>query len=261
MRQLIARVSGRKLQMQTAESGTGQVVQFRASASMIEWVGVMPARPGVGGRHHVRLGVEKAASGQAQLVLRFVPWLPEAGNAPDWRRSDSRVLVHQLTQFNVQAEGRPPAGTPLQSWPRGWVEGWPVADQLPERVRLQITDADGPWPPTVISIFPLLQGSGSGGVSVPRGLALVAVLWIVAALSLAATGLIHSAKLEIRKAARHRAVVEATALGDAANRLVLQEITARATPVNRSERFQVEFSGRAIRVRVQSLNGLVDINN
>lgn len=163
MRQLIARVSGRKLQMQTAESGTGQVVQFRASASMIEWVGVMPARPGVGGRHHFRLGVEKAASGQAQLILRFVPWLPEAGNAPDWRRGDSRVLVHQLTQFNVQAEGRPPAGAPLQSWPRGWVEGWPVADQLPERVRLQITDADGPWPPTVISIFPLLQGSGSGG--------------------------------------------------------------------------------------------------
>lgn len=100
------------------------------------------------------------------------------------------------------------------------------------------------------------RGSSHNG-----GLALIAVLWIVAALSLSATGLIHSAKQEIRKATRQRGVAEATAIGDAAIRLVLQDITARQVPLAGPETVMVEFAGRAVRVQVQGLNGLVDINH
>lgn len=99
------------------------------------------------------------------------------------------------------------------------------------------------------------------GSSRDGGLALIAVLWIVAALSLSATGLIHSAKQEIRKATRQRGVAEATAIGDAAIRLVLQDITARQVPLAGPETVMVEFAGRAVRVQVQGLNGLVDINH
>ena len=95
-----------------------------------------------------------------------------------------------------------------------------------------------------------------------RGLALIAVLWIVAALTLSATGLLYSAKQEIRTAARQRATVTANALADAALRLVLQDIAARKTPfAGRWIQTRVEFAGAAIDVQVHGLNGLIDINN
>lgn len=159
LRQTVGRVSGRRTP--AADAKGGQVVQFRASEATMEWVGIMPARPGVGGRYFFRLAVENSTTG-ADLVLRFVPWSADAVGT-DWKRGDSRVLVRHVAQFRVEAEGRPPAGVPVAEWPRGWVAGWPIADQLPERVRLQITDRDGAWPTTVVNIHPLMQGAGSGG--------------------------------------------------------------------------------------------------
>lgn len=95
-----------------------------------------------------------------------------------------------------------------------------------------------------------------------RGLALIAVLWIVAALSLSATGLIYSAKQEIRTAARQRSTVAANALADAAMRLVLQQLVAQPTPpTGRWTQASVEFAGTVINVQFHGLNGLIDINN
>lgn len=93
-----------------------------------------------------------------------------------------------------------------------------------------------------------------------KGLALVAVLWIVAALSIAATGLMYSATQEIKMAARQQNTVAAMASADAAIRLVLQDLVARKTPMGRPEQASVEFGGRLIRVRVKGLNGLININ-
>lgn len=47
LRQTVGRVSGRRTP--AADAKGGQVVQFRASEATMEWVGIMPARPGVGG--------------------------------------------------------------------------------------------------------------------------------------------------------------------------------------------------------------------
>lgn len=96
----------------------------------------------------------------------------------------------------------------------------------------------------------------SGG----HGLALVAVLWIVAALSIAATGLMYSATQEIKMAARQQNTVLAVASADAAIRLVLQDLVSRRVPMKHSEQGTVEFGGHLIRVRVQSLNGFININ-
>lgn len=160
LRQVLGRVSARKV---PAPAGnTGEVVQFRAIASGIEWVGIMPARPGVGGRHFFRLQVEDIA-GARELVLRFAPWSEAVGAAPDWQRADYRVLGHRIGQMSVQAQGRPAAGAPPPGWPQGWVPGWPVAEQLPERVQLELSDERGTWPPLVIPLFALTQGTGAGG--------------------------------------------------------------------------------------------------
>ncbi len=161
LRQVAGRVSGRKV---PSPDGAGSpVVAFRAAGASVEWVGIMPARPGAGGRSFFRLQVEKSPAG-SELVLRYAPWSPEAQKPPDWSRTDSVVVGRGISSLEVWAEGRPPPGRGQGAdvWPRGWVAGWPEAEHLPERLRLQLADETGPWPPVVIAVFALTQGAGDG---------------------------------------------------------------------------------------------------
>lgn len=137
-------------------------VQFLADTNSISWLGIMPARHGVGGRYFFRLSIEKNETGNA-LVLRYVPWAMQTG-FPEWNTSESRVLVGNLTEFHVEAEGLP---LNIQSippdWPIGWQTGWPVKDAIPQRLRLTWTDPKGAWPPLVVTLTPTLQSVPSAG--------------------------------------------------------------------------------------------------
>lgn len=162
LQQVLGRVSGRKV---PAPAGnTGQQVLFHAAADRLEWVGIMPARPGAGGRHFFRLQMEPGPQGQSpQLVLRLQPWSVNAPQ-PDWGSAQARLLGGRITQFAVQAQGDAPGtGAPPAGWPQGWVDGWPVADALPSRVRLLLADEQGAWPDIIIPLDIAQQGKGSGG--------------------------------------------------------------------------------------------------
>lgn len=161
VRQVVGRMSGRKIS--APEAPGQQVVSLRATTSSLEWVGVMPARPGVGGRHFFRLQIESGQTGP-ELVLRYVPWSPQVRALPDWTQAGSRVLGRGISSLEVQAEGRPPPGQGPGpgARPQGWVAGWPVLDYLPERIRIQLADEGGPWPPIVVTVFALTQGAGVG---------------------------------------------------------------------------------------------------
>lgn len=93
-----------------------------------------------------------------------------------------------------------------------------------------------------------------------RGLALVAVLWMVAALSLAVTGILYAARIEVRTVASFKEVSQAIAAGDAAIRLAARELAVSLvrSPVLRE--YETEFEGRLITVRVIPLAGLIDLN-
>jgi general secretion pathway protein K len=93
-----------------------------------------------------------------------------------------------------------------------------------------------------------------------HGMALVAVLWIVAALGILVTGMVQAQRGEIRLVSSTRQTVQAGALGSAAVQLVLQDMASRTTPVNRMARTEVSFAGTAMTVEVTPLNGLIDIN-
>lgn len=93
-----------------------------------------------------------------------------------------------------------------------------------------------------------------------RGMALVAVLWIVAALSILVTGVVQAQRNEIRVVSSARHAVQASAQGQAAMQLVLQALAARTQPVARLERVPVAFGGQAMEVEVMPLNGLIDLN-
>ena len=144
-----------------APGATGKkVTSFAATPDTLTWVGIMPARPDVGGRHYFRLSLEGNPAG-SDLVLRFAPWNPDL-TLPDWSKADSRVLIAGIQQMRVQAQGLPPQNrSPAEPWPKDWQTGWPIADVLPEQVRLSLSDANADWPDWTLALHALPRGDGS----------------------------------------------------------------------------------------------------
>lgn len=92
------------------------------------------------------------------------------------------------------------------------------------------------------------------------GMALIAVLWMVAALSIIVTGVTRSIREEARMMTLARQSVQAQALGDAAIQLALQAIVANNSPIDRLVQADIRYRGVAMQVRAVPLNGLIDIN-
>jgi len=92
------------------------------------------------------------------------------------------------------------------------------------------------------------------------GMALIAVLWMVAFLSIVATGITRSIRLETRTAALAWQKTEAQALGEGAVQIALQALTAKPQPLNQMTQAEITYRGVAMQVQVTPLNGLVDIN-
>lgn len=95
-----------------------------------------------------------------------------------------------------------------------------------------------------------------------RGVALIAVLWLVAAMSLIITGIVQSVRSEIRTVGLQRHAIVANAHADAAILLTLQSLHAqKKDPLNTIQVIPVQFEGVVSPVIVQPLNGFIDINN
>ena len=95
-----------------------------------------------------------------------------------------------------------------------------------------------------------------------KGVALIAVLWLVAAMSLIITGIVQSVRSEIRTVGVQRQAIIANALADAGILLALQSLQVQQKePGAAIQLIPVQFEGLNAQVSVQPLNGLVDINN
>lgn len=90
---------------------------------------------------------------------------------------------------------------------------------------------------------------------------LIAVLWIVAALSIIVTGMVRSTRNELRIVSGTRQALVADAIGEAAIQLVLQELLSQAERPTRLEKRVVVFQGAQVQVEQMPINGLIDINN
>lgn len=166
LQQTLSRVSALTLD---APDATGKkIIPFVATPDSVTWVGILPARPNVGGRHFFRLALEDTGASR-ELVLRFSPWKPDMV-FPDWASAEPRILIRGIKQMNIQAQGLPPEGhSPAQPWPSGWQNGWPVPDTLPERLRLALVDAQGDWPEWTIALHALPQSDSSFSIVVIGG--------------------------------------------------------------------------------------------
>jgi general secretion pathway protein K len=91
-------------------------------------------------------------------------------------------------------------------------------------------------------------------------MALIAVLWIVAALSIMVMGLTRSVQQGIRAAAMQRDLTEGQALGQAAIALALQQLAAQTTPVTGAGQISVNYAGVDMAVTATPLNGWIALN-
>ena len=94
-----------------------------------------------------------------------------------------------------------------------------------------------------------------------RGVALIAVLWLVAAMGLIITGVVQSVRSEVRTVGLQRQSLVASAAADAAILMALQNLQAlKIEPRVAVQTIPVLFDGVAREVQVVPLNGLIDIN-
>ena len=94
-----------------------------------------------------------------------------------------------------------------------------------------------------------------------RGIALIAVLWIVAALAIIVTGISYSVRSELRQVSVSREMVQSKAQAEAAIVLALQQMSASAERPNRLVSVNLVYEGQAVDVQIMPMNGLIDINS
>jgi general secretion pathway protein K len=92
------------------------------------------------------------------------------------------------------------------------------------------------------------------------GIALVAVLWMVAALALLALALATATRAELHTAQGVRARAEAAAIGDAAIQLAMLELRSMPEAQQKFNHLSYEFAGHPVVVELVPASGLVDLN-
>jgi general secretion pathway protein J len=148
---VLGRISMRKSAVAPAAGENPYI--FSGAAQELSWIGIMPARYGVGGRFHFRLAVEGQPPNRA-LVLRFVPWTG-ADVAPDWARAETYPLVPDAVAMQLQYED-------ASVEPPGWSPQWTSPDRLPQRVLLSLQTESGTWPDLAFAMR-VLPGSAAAG--------------------------------------------------------------------------------------------------
>ena len=93
-----------------------------------------------------------------------------------------------------------------------------------------------------------------------KGLALVAVLWLVAALSIIVAGLLQTVRTEARLGAQLRGDAQAAATAEAVMQLALQSLLAEGKPVDRLITGAFVWQDQSVAVQAMPLNGYIDLN-
>ncbi|WP_313080249.1 prepilin-type N-terminal cleavage/methylation domain-containing protein [Pulveribacter sp.] len=151
LRATLGRVSARRT-LRITQLGESPF-EFSARPQELIWVGVMPARFGMGGRSYFRLALEPEGGGSA-LVLRFAPW--NGQGPPDWGAVHAYKVASAVTSFAMSFED---ARQPIPQW----VDAWQRPDSLPARVRIALSTQTGPWPLWIVPMrqSPATQIGGS----------------------------------------------------------------------------------------------------
>lgn len=162
LRAILGRVSARSLRPLGLPSEGVSPYFFSGEADAATWIGILPARPGAGGRYFFRLAAEALTDGNA-LVIRFAPW-DGTGVPPDWSKAQMRILIRAVKAFSLHYRDD-------LSPTAAWLAQWSDPKTLPSRIRIDLETAQGPWPLWigVMRPTPLSDRSGAGLFSTGGG--------------------------------------------------------------------------------------------
>ena len=169
LRQTVAQTSARLFRPMNVDDGDVTPFFFGTSGEL-RWLGVLPARYGVGGRHYLRLGLEEGGGGGARWTLRYFPFNGE-DVFEDWDSATAQTLATQPLGVTLSY---------LDPFDGQWRESWPPpaglgdaprlrAHLLPEAVRIDFAGAAPPWPPMLLAVHPTWRSGRSRAVSLFGG--------------------------------------------------------------------------------------------
>ena len=157
LRSVLSRITAKKVQgLQEQRMGEGTKPQFFFSGAgqVMTWVGVMPARYGVGGRYHFRLAMGDYLGAPA-VVLSYTPWIDQQ-TQPNWGAAESYPVLAHATGVSFQYLNA--AIDPPQ-----WGSDWGVVDQLPQAVQILMSSEQAVLPPLVVQMRVMPAGDPRGG--------------------------------------------------------------------------------------------------
>lgn len=135
----------------TRNDGRKSVVLFQGGTNVLQWVAPLPSHSGGTGLYWTRLSLRRAALGESELVLSFVPLRPETapGAAAFGKDAESVVLAAQVEQLEIAYYGKPKDGLP----PR-WEDRWSARIRVPALVRISLRLRTGSvqWPTLVVPV-------------------------------------------------------------------------------------------------------------
>lgn len=135
--------------------GKPEESSFLGGPDSLEWIGVMPARHGVGGVHHFRLYVEGNGRSTA-LMLAYLPFVG-VEVLPDWSVAERRVLVDAVSGFALSYQLEEGG-----AWRDQWRMG-PDSGQL-GRVGVALAAGGAEWPLLVVQVRPLMKPLPKGQI-------------------------------------------------------------------------------------------------
>ncbi|MDR0224944.1 MAG: prepilin-type N-terminal cleavage/methylation domain-containing protein [Burkholderiaceae bacterium] len=157
LRSVLGQLSAAQRQTGMRKQGESEYF-FEGGPKGMQWLGIMPARFGMGGITHFQLALDGDA-----LVLRFAPW-KGVQVAPDWSQAQSYVLERAVTAFSLSYQN---ARVNVAQWQPQWAD----EKDLPTAVQIQLQSAAGSWPVMAIAFYtpPTTNRSTGGGGAVFGG--------------------------------------------------------------------------------------------
>ena len=146
LRDVLGEVSIRPLTAST--QANAPLVFFIGQPQEMVWIGVLPPRYGLGGRHYMHLGLEDGA-----LVLRFAPW-NGAATFTAWDVAQARVLVPDVGALKLSYQDARD-GQWLEAWPP---EKVPRRFAVPAAVQIELESRVMSWPPLALPVSGMLAG-------------------------------------------------------------------------------------------------------
>lgn len=150
LRESLASASSR---LYLREHDGANVPAFAGGDVSLAWLGLMPARHGVGGLYHMRIDLERDDRA-SRLVLRYRPFRADEPE-PDWSDAAEHLLLDEVSELSIAYR---------RVGSEQWHAEWYDEQVLPGHVRIGLSLAESQWPALVVRVL-----AGERGVVLDDG--------------------------------------------------------------------------------------------